>query len=279
MSTKALKTQLLAAIAMVLVASIALGSSTYAWFASNSKVEAKGMSVQATTAKNLVISTDNTLRANEATTKASAFTGTCTLKPSSVQTLAGTQNFFKVADSKGVDYTGGKAGVGTKFEATTPVTAGTEGDVAKHTFYIRVDGTADATMSSLYVNNITVTRGTTAQDISKALRVGVVCGDKGFIYAPIADATTTYNAVNKAGTVTSVETTGIYKDNTGAALNASTTALTAYASTSVLADTVKSGEYTQVDIYIWYEGEDNACTSANGVNVESLSVSLEFSAT
>lgn len=40
MSTKALKTQLLAAIAMVLVASIALGSSTYAWFANNNKVDA-----------------------------------------------------------------------------------------------------------------------------------------------------------------------------------------------------------------------------------------------
>ena len=47
MSTKALKTQLLAAIAMVLVASIALGSSTYAWFASNTKVDATGMQVTA----------------------------------------------------------------------------------------------------------------------------------------------------------------------------------------------------------------------------------------
>lgn len=59
MSTKALKTQLLAAIAMVLVASIALGSSTYAWFASNSKVTADGMSVQATTAQSLVIDSDH----------------------------------------------------------------------------------------------------------------------------------------------------------------------------------------------------------------------------
>lgn len=277
MSTKALKTQLLAAIAMVLVASIALGSSTYAWFASNSKVEANGMSVQATTAKNLVISTDNTLRTNEATTKASAFTGTCTLNPSSVQTLAATQNFFKVTDSKGVDYAGGKAGVGTKFEAATPVTSGTSGDVAKHTFYIRVDGTTSDTMTNLHVNKITVSRGT-EQNISKALRVGVVCGDKGFIYAPITDATTTYNAIQKAGTVTSVET-GIYKDAEDVALNANTTALTSYASTSVLAETVKSDAYTQVDIYIWYEGEDNACTSANGVSVESLSVSLEFSTT
>ena len=56
MSTKALKTQLLAAIAMVLVASIALGSSTYAWFASNKMVKASGMSVSATTSEALMIS-------------------------------------------------------------------------------------------------------------------------------------------------------------------------------------------------------------------------------
>lgn len=47
MSTKALKTQLLAAVAMVLVASVALGSSTYAWFASNNKVTAKGTAITA----------------------------------------------------------------------------------------------------------------------------------------------------------------------------------------------------------------------------------------
>lgn len=56
MSTKALKTQLLAAIAMVLVASIALGSSTYAWFASNRAVTATDMKVTATTTGSLVIS-------------------------------------------------------------------------------------------------------------------------------------------------------------------------------------------------------------------------------
>lgn len=56
MSTKALKTQLLAAIAMVLVAGIALGSSTYAWFASNRAVTATDMKVTATTTGSLVIS-------------------------------------------------------------------------------------------------------------------------------------------------------------------------------------------------------------------------------
>lgn len=61
MNSKAIKRQLLAAIAMVLVAAIALGSSTYAWFASNNKVEANGMKITATTeGANLEISLSTT---------------------------------------------------------------------------------------------------------------------------------------------------------------------------------------------------------------------------
>lgn len=59
MSTKALKQQLIAAIAMVLVAAIALGSSTYAWFVNNAQVTATGANVQAATAYSLLISKDN----------------------------------------------------------------------------------------------------------------------------------------------------------------------------------------------------------------------------
>ena len=56
MSTKALKQQLIAAIAMVLVAAIALGSSTYAWFVSNTQVKAQTATVSATTVNTLLIS-------------------------------------------------------------------------------------------------------------------------------------------------------------------------------------------------------------------------------
>lgn len=59
MSTKALKQQLIAAIAMVLVAAIALASSTYAWFVNNATVTATGAEVTASTAYSLLISKVN----------------------------------------------------------------------------------------------------------------------------------------------------------------------------------------------------------------------------
>lgn len=56
MNSKAIRKQLLAAVAMVLVAAVALGSSTYAWFVSNSSVRATSSSVTAaSTSTNLLI--------------------------------------------------------------------------------------------------------------------------------------------------------------------------------------------------------------------------------
>ena len=55
-SVKTLKKQLGAAIAMVLVAAVALGSSTYAWFVTNTKVTAGKATMTATAASTLLIS-------------------------------------------------------------------------------------------------------------------------------------------------------------------------------------------------------------------------------
>lgn len=46
-SVKALKKQLGAAVAMVCVAAVALGSSTYAWFVTNNKVDATTSTISA----------------------------------------------------------------------------------------------------------------------------------------------------------------------------------------------------------------------------------------
>ncbi len=60
MSTKALKRQLVAAIAMVLVAAVALSGSTFAWFASNKVVTAQTITATAQSTELLRIAGDNT---------------------------------------------------------------------------------------------------------------------------------------------------------------------------------------------------------------------------
>lgn len=56
MNSKAIKRQLLAAVAMVIVAAIALSSSTYAWFVNNTRVDAQTATLNASTANALYIS-------------------------------------------------------------------------------------------------------------------------------------------------------------------------------------------------------------------------------
>ncbi len=81
-NTKALQKQLFAAIAMVLVAVIAVSSSTYAWFAANTVVNATNMQVTATTSQSLVISNSALPDANTATiTVASSDNGATALIP------------------------------------------------------------------------------------------------------------------------------------------------------------------------------------------------------
>ena len=59
MNVKALRKQLMAAIAMVVVAAVALSSATYAWFVNNATVTATGAEVTASTAYSLLISKEN----------------------------------------------------------------------------------------------------------------------------------------------------------------------------------------------------------------------------
>lgn len=269
MSTKALKTQLLAAIAMVLVASIALGSSTYAWFASNSKVTANNMQVSATTSKNLLISNQNA--GTFAETATAIYTGSVSLRPSSVQTLAGTQNFFKNNDGKNVDYAVGKLKKGAETVAATVTPAADDltdtKDVIKYDFYVKVNGTTTDAFDKLYVSSITVTGNNI--DINKALRVGVVSGDKGYIYAPITGASTAYKGVIKAGTMSSdADATLFGTDNV--------TLTTAGTDTATLGN-VDSNTKT-VSVYVWYEGQDASCVSANAISTENLTISVEFAA-
>ena len=92
-SVKALKKQLVAAIAMVCVAAIALGSSTYAWFVSNNTVTATTSSIKAQ-ANAAFMSIEYKATAVGSTTIAETdWTGDIELYPAEVQDNGGTPKF------------------------------------------------------------------------------------------------------------------------------------------------------------------------------------------
>ena len=99
MNSKAIRKQRFAAVAMVLVAAVALGSSTYAWFAANRVVTATTMAVPANSSSSLVIS--DTIASGEAVvgvgteTSVTSSANTSVLVPATHSQDSGMANYLK----------------------------------------------------------------------------------------------------------------------------------------------------------------------------------------
>ena len=253
--------KLIPALALLLVSAVMLGTSSFAWFSMNTEVTATGMQVQAATSKNLVIkgAADSEFTAvgtQDATTK--------TLNPVSVncatnEALTG-KTFYKINNSDGVDYASGILTSGTT-ELTTAV-ANTH--YRSSVFTVRVDGITNDRFDHLYVSGVTVTDTSDAASskaISKCIRVGVTDGSKTYIFVPNGGEYTdgksvsAYTAEGKVTTLTAqtVSTTGQANADFGA---------------------INQGTDKTITIFVWYEGNDTYCTSANSVSVESLKVKV-----
>lgn len=309
MNSKAIKRQLLAAIAMVLVAAIALGSSTYAWFANNAKVTATGMSVTAQVEGGIqikVVSTTGSLGSgytNDYATTADAKIDSTALLPAST---AGSSAANSVITS---DWYYAKAALASAStaKADTYVTLGSSSPTGQWTF---VNGTAsgngmlsygdsyagaknapagryylatsynisnvspEKAATNLKVDGVSVT-GTSAsgsENLDKSLRVAVVCGTNVVIYAPVAYSSD-FNmsvATSTTGTPGAAGTATMGTDNV--ATKAGTT------TSNAIANTVgNEGSDTLVNVYIWYEGEDTNHKTDNITNsIDGLSVTVNF---
>lgn len=96
MNVKSLRKQLMAAIAMVLVAAVALGSSTYAWFAANRTVKATDMQVSATSSTSLIIANSVPTASDTATSVSATTTATVKeLVPAQHDSTIGTTTYLK----------------------------------------------------------------------------------------------------------------------------------------------------------------------------------------
>lgn len=277
MNSKAIRKQLLAAVAMVLVAAVALGSSTYAWFVQSGEVTATGMNVNVQSTGGLLIKFAGEGDAWGVTATATPSTNV-NLKPASTADMATwcTATAAAANDEAMEDGT------------IAPVTVGTGENlsneyVLKRTFYIRATGNSDSGTKGLYVKEVNVTgkgtAGAVAQEHNMALRVGIVAtstaGNATFIMAPVqvgstskTDGYTVYKATGDeapytkatAGTVT------LKNPDDDAVILGSTVPVPGNA----------DNNYVSVSIFVWYEGEDAHLFSDNIKANENLSISLTF---
>ena len=276
MNSKAIKKQLLAAVAMVLVAAVALGSSTYAWFVASGTVTAEGMKVQAKAEGGLAIRWAGKESSLWATTASAEMTNAKALLPASTADLA------KWTYAKALKANASDADADTYTDVTGTVFSGANNAFAANDYVVmqpfQIRSTAsDKLANGLYVSGVKVTRGDGTdngkKDLDNAIRVGVRLEKEGgytgnFIYAPIDEATKTYtwkDATQNNRTIgVNLATVGTAENNNSQLVNK--------------AETVpfKPGEAVNVQVFIWYEGEDAKLYSDNFA-LNDLSVTVEFS--
>lgn len=287
MNSKAIRKQLLAAVAMVLVAAVALGSSTYAWFASNSKVQATGMIVQAATEGGIEIAyTDSVATtgsyATSAATGATSATALAPISTANAKTWSHASAMRAGASAAKVD----TYETLTLTEKTTDQAFSKTGSVTDQgvtTNYYLVSNfnirstSATALAKGLTVDNVSVAGNSTGKKMDEALRVAIVLGEKTLIYDPVANDVTGYKIyTGHTGSGDSATATG--ETNVTITEKDTATLLATTADTTIPAKGESANGGVDVKIYVYFEGEDAELYSDNFVT-EALTVTVNFSAT
>lgn len=253
MNAQAIRKQLVVAIIMVMVAAIALGTSTYAWFVNNASVQAQGMSVNATADSSLLIK-----GADVGQVFGSVGTTTIaqtTMKPA---TSADGLAFAKLASDVKVEQSGSAAatwtGAAGAFAAGDLEAATGETYVETATYTLKSVSEA----ANIYVSGITLSED---DPIFTATRVSVTITDSTGsavtkIYNPMSG--TLLDGKVGSGTTFALVDAPTYTNTTAASL------------WSLTANT----EYT-VTVRIWFEGQDTACFSDN-IAINGASFTLAF---
>lgn len=264
MTVNALKKQLMAAIAMVVVSAIALSSSTYAWFASNNKVTATTTKVQAQAEDGLEIALGPSITADNAfSTAATAEGATVKLLPTSTIDVT---NWFHAS---AVDATASTAKDSTMEQIAPNATTGKVDEdqyFLLNQFTIRT--TNGGANKDVLISKVEVTSGSIAANaIDNSLRVVVTDGTNIYFYKP----TLTAGDENDNKHVEAVTGTGESKVVTRTKVVLWPTEPDEGAGKKILTGVNHDGK--NVKIYVYYEGEDtthysnNILTAAEGLNV------------
>ena len=276
------KKALLSSIAMLLVALVALGSATFAWFASNPNANASGLSLKTTASTGLVIRTES----DDVWSHAAKFYNaqqvtTFNLTPASQNQEDGNANKFytiDAADAKESDYDTAKT-VTAASVATCSNKKFTTGDVFAEKVYFRLsDGSsaADAQGKKVYLTAVTITPNESAaaqtKPMTNAIRVAIADANNNILGTySLTDATA--NGVLVPDTdnkPTKVDTFDLATAATGLNVECYSTNLTT-------SETLGSNYVT---VYVYLDGQDTNCFSDNvkAVNAAEMisSVQVDF---
>ena len=274
-SVKALKKQLAAAIAMVCVAAVALGSSTYAWFVSNNKVDATTTNISAQSNSAYLV-----IEAGSQTTTNSKTSATGTEKTHGDDTAlypaqwknnfdasgnsANQNGVYQFESAYATDPDKADEQTGTRFKIGDPATAVAADYALLNTFYVG-SGTYDGEFQNLTVSNMTVTE-TGTEGLKTGMRLLIMA------YTPnkAEGGAVTYGATATSWVVAK------YNDGQTAAIESQSNG-----QTDGIVYTSKFGKSegdVKVEVYAYYDGADDNVKTTNLINLKDCGATVTFTA-
>ena len=282
------------ALGMLLLSTAASITGTVAWFSMNNFVTATGMSVKAKAENGIVIAaTSNSATWNDSATAThntllpvyptSTANGSTWVHSSSNDVAqANTGNAYTLLtiandSATGAGYVETNSVEGYQAEAGGVDPNEYEAENAYYllnSFYIK--SSAEALNKTIYITHVKATTTTSnSTDLNKSLRVLIKLHDNNAsakIYTPFG-GDTSYNVATAAGTYTAQQRTAV------TAIDSS--ANSGLVNTSFLANqdipAYSSNSPLRIDVFLYFEGEDSDCKSANlAETMDTLQVEVKF---
>ena len=239
------------ALGMLLLSTAASVTGTVAWFSMNSDVTASSMSVTAVAESGIAIApykTNNTVAPLDAEFKNIA--PACVAAKTQMRPTF-TDDGVKWYHAKSVDVNNGQS---LSTEGYEDVSSATDIYLLNK---FQIKSTAETT--DVYVKGITL-QASGGQEFDACARVLVKSGDATLFFAPIAPASHTTETTGTGGAITSAKSITFTTVNTQAAL--------------ILDDLSTTAE--DVDVFLYFDGEDVACKSINIYSFVATTVDVVF---
>ena len=257
-NVKSLKKQLAAAIAMVLVAAIALASSTYAWFVSNNSVKATTTTISAQSNAPFLKIDSVAVTATSGTEKTLTTPAETKLYPSQVVGVGTDGKSAKFESAYASDKAKADELKNSRFEVGNAEAAVTGSYAIKQTFYVGTSDDKAGSFKNLTVSSVKV-NATANSKLENAMRVLVVGEDGWVVWKKGDDATT--------GWVKQYKNMSTQTDITG------------YDTEGYLDDAIAAAASGKVDVYVFYDGADSDVFTDQLADLTGCGVTITFTAT
>lgn len=245
MKTSSRKRLLISSVAMLLVAMLALGTATFAWFTQNTEATADGVYAKTVKTSSLLISDINT---GNWGTSVTYNQGTNTAQQTMFPASSGNGSAWFTATSDNENTGVFEAG---KITTATPANSNAK-YVFKNMLNVKNGGDEGA------INNITITFNLGSIQASQYARVALVpCTQAGVDLTEASFDGQVIGFANSVFDTDGVEYTGL--TSTAGAGNAITPKTTC----SINVGSLDAGQARYYNLYIWFEGQDKQCIDTN----------------